>query len=241
MIPLIMSGTIVNAAAVVAGGGLGMLAGKGLKEEFRNSVMKTLGVAVIFLGAAGALTGLLELKDGVLQTRGTMLMILSLTLGTITGELLKIEDRLETLGERLKKLVRADGDSMFVQGFVTNALVICIGAMAVVGALNDGLNRDPSTLYAKAVLDAMISMVFAASLGAGVLFAAVPLFLYQGAITLLAGAAASFFTDSVVADLSCTGNILIAVVGVNLLFGKTVKAGNMLPALIFAVILGHWL
>ncbi|MDE7304057.1 MAG: DUF554 domain-containing protein [Oscillospiraceae bacterium] len=238
---MIMLGTVVNAAAVVIGGGAGMIIKKGLKEDFRDSLMKTLGVAVIFLGAAGAMPGLLELKDGALQTRGTMLMILSLTLGIIAGELLKIEDRMETLGEKLKKLVRAEGDNLFVQGFVTNALVICVGAMAVVGALQDGINHDPSTLFAKAVLDAMISMVFAASLGVGVLFAAVPLFLYQGAITLLAGFAAPFFTDEVIGNLSYIGNILIAVVGVNLLFGKTVKVGNMLPALIFAVILGYFM
>lgn len=236
-----MQGTVVNAAAVVLGGGVGMLIKKGLKENFRESMMKTLGVAVIFLGAAGAMTGLLEFKDGVLQTRGTMLMILSLTLGIIAGELLKIEDRMESLGEKLKKLVRAEGDNHFVQGFVTNALVVCVGAMAVVGSLQDGISRDPSTLYAKAILDAMISMVFAASLGVGVLFAAVPLFIYQGAITLLAGAVSSFFTDSVVSNLSYIGNVLIAVVGVNLLFGKTVKVGNMLPALVFAVILGYWI
>lgn len=238
---MIMLGTIVNAAAVVIGGGAGMIIKKGLKEDFRDSMMKTLGIAVIFLGAAGAMPGLLELKDGTLQTRGTMLMILSLTLGIIAGELLKIEDRMETLGEKLKKLVRAEGDNLFVQGFVTNALVICVGAMAVVGALQDGINHDPSTLFAKAVLDAMISMVFAASLGVGVLFAAVPLFLYQGAITLLSGFAAPFFTNTVVGNLSYIGNILIAVVGVNLLFGKTVKVGNMLPALIFAVILGYFM
>lgn len=238
---MIMLGTVVNAAAVVIGGGAGMIIKKGLKEDFRDSLMKTLGIAVIFLGAAGAMTGLLELKDGTLQTRGTMLMILSLTLGIIAGELLKIEDRMETLGEKLKKLVRAEGDNLFVQGFVTNALVICVGAMAVVGALQDGISHDPSTLFAKAVLDAMISMVFAASLGVGVLFAAVPLFLYQGAITLLSGFAAPFFTDEVIGNLSYIGNILIAVVGVNLLFGKTVKVGNMLPALIFAVILGYFM
>ncbi|MDE5859497.1 MAG: DUF554 domain-containing protein [Oscillospiraceae bacterium] len=238
---MIMLGTIVNTAAVVIGGGAGMLVKKGLKKDFQDSLMKTLGIAVIFLGTAGAMTGLLEFKDGAFPPRGTMLMILSLTLGIITGELLKIENRMESLGERLKKLVRAESDNLFVQGFVTNALVICVGAMAVVGALQDGINRDPSTLFAKAILDAMISMVFAASLGVGVLFAAVPLFLYQGAITLLAGVAAPFFTDEVVGNLSYIGNVLIAVVGVNLLFGKTVKVGNMLPALVFAVILGYWL
>lgn len=238
---MIMLGTIVNTAAVIVGGAAGMLVKKGLKKDLQDSLIKTLGIAVIFLGAAGAMTGLLEFKDGAFQTRGTMLMILSLTLGIIAGELLKIEDRMEALGEKIKKLVHAESDNLFVQGFVTNALVVCVGAMAVVGALQDGINRDPSTLFAKAVLDAIISMVFAASLGSGVIFAAVPLFVYQGAITLLSGAAAPFFTDEVVSNLSYIGYVLISVVGVNLLFGKTVKVGNLLPALIFAVIFGYWL
>lgn len=238
---MIMLGTIVNTAAVIIGGAAGLLVKKGLKKDLRDSLMKTLGIAVIFLGVSGALTGLLEFKDGAFKTRGTMLMILSLTLGIIAGELLKIEDRMESLGEKIKKLVHAERDNLFVQGFVTNALVICVGAMAVVGALQDGINRDPSTLFAKAVLDAMISMIFASSMGSGVIFAAVPLLVYQGAITLLSGAAAPFFTDEVVNNLSYIGYVLISAVGVNLLFGKTVKVGNLLPALIFSVILGYWL
>lgn len=239
---MIMTGTIVNAASVIIGGGAGLLVKKAIKKDLQDSLIKTLGIAVIFLGAAGALSGMLISDgNGGFETQGTMLMILSLTLGIIVGELLKIEDRMETLGEKLKKVFHADGDNMFVQGFVTNALVICVGAMAVVGSLQDGISHDPSTLFAKAVLDGMISMVFAASLGVGVLFAAIPLFVYQGAITLISGWAAPFFTEEVIGNLSYVGYILIAVVGVNLLFGKTVKVGNMLPALIFAVILGNWM
>lgn len=236
---MIMSGTIVNTAAVLIGGGAGLLAKKAIKKEMQDSLMKALGIAVIFLGASGALAGMLKSDgNGGFEVQGTMLMILSLTLGTIVGELLKIEDGMELLGEKLKKLFHADSDNLFVQGFVTNALVVCVGAMAVVGSIQDGIEHDPSTLYAKAVLDAMISAVFAASLGIGTLFAAVPLFLYQGSITLLAGWAAPFFTEEVIRNISFVGYILISAVGVNLLFGKTVKVGNMLPALIFAVLPG---
>jgi len=236
---MIMMGTTVNAAAVIIGGAAGLLAKKAVKKDLQDSMMKTMGIAVIFLGAAGTMSEILVPGgNGGLEVRGTMLMILSLTFGIIAGELLKIEDGMEVLGEKLKKLFHADGDNLFVQGFVTNALVICVGAMAVVGSIQDGINHDPSTLYAKAVLDGMISAVFAASLGMGVLFAAIPLFVYQGLITLLAGWAAPFFTEEVIGNLSLVGYILISAVGVNLLFGKTFKVGNMLPALVFAVLIG---
>lgn len=239
---MILAGTIVNTAAVIIGGGLGLLVKKKLPKTFQDSLMKTLGVAVIFLGIAGAMTGLLKYNEnGTWETTGTMLMILSLALGTVIGELLRIEDRMETLGEKIKRLFKMQGDNRFVEGFVTNALVICVGAMAVVGSLQEGLNADASMLYAKALLDAVISMVFAASLGIGVLFAALPLFVYQGSITLLARLVAGYLTDEVIGDLSYIGSVLIAVVGVNLLFGKTAKVGNMLPALIVAVILGIWI
>lgn len=239
---MILAGTIVNTAAVILGGGLGLIVKKKLPGAFQESLMKTLGVAVIFLGIAGAMTGLLKYhEDGTWETTGTMLMILSLAVGTVIGELFRIEDRMETLGETLKKLFRVQGENRFVEGFVTNALVICVGAMAVVGSLQEGLTGDASMLYTKALLDGVISMVFAASLGIGVLFAALPLFVYQGGITLLARLVAGYLTDEVIGNLSYIGSVLIAVVGVNLLFGKTVKVGNMLPALIAAVILGIWI
>ncbi len=236
---MIMMGTIVNAAAVVIGGAAGLIAKKAIKKNLQDSMMKTMGIAVVFLGISGTLSEML-VYDGNsgFEVRGTMLMILSLTLGIIAGELLKIEDGMEVLGEKLKKIFHADGDNLFVQGFVTNALVICVGAMAVVGSIQDGISGDPSTLYAKAVLDGMISAVFAASLGMGVLFAAIPLFIYQGLITLLAGWAAPFFTEEIIGNLSLVGYILISAVGVNLIFGKTFKVGNMLPALLFAVLSG---
>lgn len=239
---MILAGTIANTAAVIGGGLVGLLVKKKIPKTFQESLMKTLGIAVIFLGIAGAMTGLLKYNEnGTWETTGTMLMILSLAFGTVIGELLRIEDRMETLGEKMKTLFKMQGDQGFVEGFVTNALVICVGAMAVVGSLQEGLSADASMLYAKALLDGVISMVFAASLGVGVLFAALPLFVYQGAITLLASLISGYLTEGVISNLSYIGSVLIAVVGVNLLFGKTVKVGNMLPALIVCIILGIWL
>ena len=140
--------------------------------------------------------------------------------------------RSDQLGGFLKKRVGKLGDSRFSEGFVTNTLVICIGAMAVVGSLNDGLLNDPSLLYTKALLDGVISMVFAGTLGVGVLFAALPLGLYQGTLTLAARMVSPLISDRLLSDFSLVGSVLVFVIGVNLTFGKRIKAGNFLPALL---------
>lgn len=225
-------GTIANVFAVIIGGIIGLLLNDKLEKRFEDSLMQALGLCVIFIGAGGAFTGMVKIINSKLSTTGTMLMIISLLLGTLIGEIVRIEDRLEGLGERLKKLVKANSNKQFVEGFLSNTLVICIGAMAVVGSLNDGLLGDPSMLYAKAVLDAIITMVFAATLGIGTLFAALPLGIYQGAITVLSRFIAPYLTDALISDLSFIGSILIFGVGINLAFGKKFKVGNMLPAIL---------
>ena len=141
---------------------------------------------------------------------------------------------MEGLAHRLQNMVKSRDDK-FVEGFVSNALVICVGARAVVGALQDGLTHDASMLITKAILDGIISMVFASALGIGVLFAAVPLFFYQGAITLLAGFLSPLFREALINNLSLVGNVLIFGVGINLFFGKQIKIGNLLPALLIPI------
>jgi len=229
-------GTIVNALAVATGGIAGLIVKKGLSENIQDTLMKALGLATVFIGLSGALTGLIYIENGVIKTSGGMLMIISLVLGSIAGEFIDIENKLEILGEKIKVAVKMKGDSKFVEGFVTNALVICIGAMAVVGSLQDGLNHDASMLYAKAVLDCLISMVFAATLGVGVIFAGAVLFVYQGSITLLASVIAPYLSDGLINNISYIGSVLIFGVGINLIFGKKIKVGNMLPALLVPVI-----
>lgn len=229
-------GTIVNTLAVAAGGIAGLIIKKGLNENIQDTLMKALGLATLFIGLSGALTGLIYIENGVIKTCGSMLMIMSLVIGSIIGEFIDIENKLEILGEKIKNAVKVKGDNKFVEGFVTNALVICIGAMAVVGSLQDGLNHDPSMLYAKAVLDCIISMVFAATLGVGVIFAGAVLFVYQGSITLLAAVIAPFLSDTLINNISYIGSVLIFGVGVNLVFGKKIKVGNMLPALLVPVV-----
>ncbi len=235
-------GTLVNTAAVLAGGGIGLALKHGLRAPVQKTILQAMGMATILIGLAGTLQQMLQITDAGLEVRGTMLMILSLTLGGVAGALLQIEQRMEQLGAFLKRRIRArQSEGQFVEGFVTASLVICVGAMAVVGALQDGMSGDASTLYAKAVLDFMIVMVFAATLGAGVLFSALPLFLYQGAITLGASLLAPFLQQTtVLSDLSLVGNVLIFGVGINIAFEKDLHVGNMLPALLVPV-LYHWI
>lgn len=229
-------GTFINTGAVVAGGLAGIILKKGIPQKCRSILMQACGVATIFIGASGVLQKMLVIKDGTIGTQGTLLLIFSLVLGGLLGELLDIEQRLEALGEWLKKRLRTQGDSQFVEGFVTSTLVICIGAMAIVGAIEDGLSGNPSTLIAKAILDFVIVLIFASTLGKGVVFSAIPLFLYQGAITLLAALFGDFMSSALIDDISYIGSALIFCVGVNIGFGKKFRVGNLLPALIIPIL-----
>ena len=146
-------GTIINTAAVIAGGLLGLLLKKGVAEKFQKILMQTLGLATIFIGASGVLKYMLVIENGSLTTRGTMLLIFSLVIGCLLGQWLDIESKMETLGIKLKAAVRIKNDNRFVEGFVTTSLIICVGAMAIVGAMQDGLSGDSSMLIAKSMLD----------------------------------------------------------------------------------------
>lgn len=229
-------GTIINTAAVIAGGIAGVVLKKGIPENCQKILMQACGIATIFIGVSGALKEMLVINGSSIETKGTFLLILSLVLGGLAGSLLSIEDRLERLGELLKKKLHSEKDSQFVEGFVTSTLVICIGAMAIVGAIEDGLTGNFSTLTAKAILDFVIVMIFASTLGKGVIFSALPLFLYQGVITILAAILGDFMSPSLISDISFVGSALIFCVGINIAFGKKFNVGNMLPALLVPVI-----
>ena len=198
--------------------------------------MQACGVATIFIGGAGALSKMLVFQDGKLETQGTMLLIFSLVLGSLLGEWINIEQKMDILGERIKKAVKAENDNLFVEGFVNVSLIICVGAMAIVGSVQDGISGDYSMLVAKAILDLIIVVVFAATYGIGAIFSAVPIFVYQGAITLAAAFLGSFVSEAMINDLSFIGSALIFCVGVNIGFGKKFRVGNMLPALIVPVL-----
>ncbi len=229
-------GTIINTAAVAAGSAIGIFAKKGLKQRFQDILMAGCGISVMFIGASGALCGMFSVEGSKISSSGSMLLIGSMVLGSLLGELINIEDKMEHLGEKMKKLFHAQGDSRFVDGFVNTSLVICVGAMAIVGSIQDGLTGDFSMLLVKAVLDFVIVLVFASTYGIGTMCSAIAIFVYQGAITLIAHFAGNFAGEDLVQNLSYIGSVLIFCVGVNLAFGKKLKVGNMLPSLLGPVV-----
>ena len=229
-------GTFYNALGVVFGGLLGSLIGQRLSEDFHETLLKVTGVAVFVLGTAGTLEKMLVVHGSHVESHGSMMLILSLVIGTVIGELLKIEEGFERLGTWLKEKTGNQGDTSFVDAFMTTALTICIGAMAVVGAVQDGLTGDTSTLLAKAILDMVIVLVLTVSKGKGAIFAVIPLVILQGLITLLAHLIAPIMTPQALSNLSLVGSSLILCVGINLIWGKRIKVANLLPAVLIAII-----
>lgn len=228
-------GTVINVAAILAGGLGGLLFGNRLPRRFQDTLMMANGVCVLFIGIAGALEKMLSVSGGKLESGGTMMLIGSLAIGALVGEWLDIDDRMEQFGTWLKHRTGNDGDNGFVDGFVTASLTVCIGAMAVVGSIQDGILGDPSVLTAKAVLDLIIILVMTASMGKGCIFSAIPVGLFQGSITLLSGLLQPLMTAEALDNLSLVGSVLIFCVGVNLVWGKMVKVANLLPAIVVAV------
>lgn len=228
-------GTIINCSAIIIAGIAGMVFGNHLKESMQNTLMKADGVAVIFIGIAGGLSKMLVIKSGSIETTGTM-MIISLSFGAVIGELLDLDGKMTHFGEWLKIKTGNAKDHKFVDGFVTASLTVCIGAMAVVGSIEDGVHGNHSILFAKAILDFVIILVMSATLGKGCLFAFVPVGLFQGIITLLSSMISPYITASAMSALSFIGSILIFCVGVNLVFDTKIRVANLLPTLIVACI-----
>ena len=229
-------GTILNVAGILAGGLLGLLFGKRLGERVQETLMAACGICVLFLGIGGAMEQMLSLEGGRLVSGGTMMVIGSIALGALLGELLNLDGRMEQFGAWLRHKTGNDGDAGFVDGFVTASLTVCIGAMAVVGAIQDGIYGNHSVLAAKAILDLLIIMIMTASRGKGCIFAAIPVGLFQGAVTLLARLVEPLMTAAALGNLSLVGSILIFCVGLNLVWGPKIKVANLLPALVLAVV-----
>ena len=229
-------GTVVNVAAIIVGGTIGYVLKGGLKPHYQDAVIKVLGLSTLFIGAAGAFAGMFSVEGGALTTNSSLGMILSLVLGTLVGEFFDFDEKMERLGRWLKEKASRGDDSQFVEGFVTASLTVCIGAMAIVGSLQDALSADPSTLFTKSILDFMIVMIFASTYGKGAIFSALPVGVLQGGVTVCAGVLAPFFSDAVIANLSSLGSILIFCVGVNLAFGNRFRVANMLPALVIGAV-----
>ena len=228
-------GTIINTLAILAGGLLGALFGRFLSDSAQDTLTKVCGVSTLFIALSGALEGMLSIENGIIVSGGSMLIIGCLALGAFVGELLDIEGGFEHFGEWLKVKSGNAKDKGFVNAFVTASLTVCIGAMAIVGSIQDGLRGDYSILATKAVLDLIIIMVMSCSMGSGCVFSAIPVAVFQGSITALSGLVKPLMTDPALDNLSLVGNVLIFCVGINLVWGKKIKVANLLPAIVFAV------
>ena len=223
-------GTIVNSAAVVAGCLTGLIFKQLISEKLNTSLMQALALCTMTTGITGIVQGGMEIAESGLGGRYALMMILSMVVGTVIGETIDIDRRLDSLGNILQEKFSSGGGGDFSRGFVTATLTVCVGAMAIVGSLNDGLRHDPTLLYTKSILDFVICIVFASTLGIGAIFSAAALFLYQGGITLFAGVLEPLLSDAVVAQMGFIGSVLILGIGFNFIYQPRLRLANMLPA-----------
>lgn len=230
-------GILANVLGIIGGGLLGLGCGRLISERFQKTIMMSCAVAVIFLGLTGTVKEMLHIgSDGAVMFVGTNCMLASLIGGAVIGEAINLEDRMECFGRWLQQKTGSGGDTQFVEGFVMASMTVCIGAMAVIGSINDRLLSDPSVLFAKTAIDAVVVMIMTATLGKGCIFSAISVGVFQGIIFLLAGFLEPIMTSAALKSLSAVGNILIFCVGTNLFGLPHVRIANLLPALVIAVV-----
>lgn len=221
-------GTFVNMILVISGGTIGLFLGSRFPKKLSDSLMKTLGLCTLLIGISGLSKG-----------ENQLITIISMAIGTVIGELLDLDKRLSDLGNSIEKRFKKDADNVTIaEGFVNASLLFCVGAMAIVGSLQSGLIGDNSMIYTKSLLDFTAAIIFASTLGVGVLLSAFPILIYQGGIVLLAHFLAPFLTDIVIGDMTCTGSLIIIGLALNMLGITKLKVMNMVPA-IFLPILIH--
>ena len=222
-----MLGTIVNTIAIIVGALIGIFLKKGLPDQLADALMKGLGLCTLYLGISGSLKG-----------ENSLILIISIVIGTLIGESLKLEDKIGSFGNWIEKKFKKDGQTTSIaQGFVTSSLVFCVGAMAIVGSLQSGLQGNYEMLFNKSMLDFVAAIIFASTLGVGVVFAAGFVFVYQGAITLLARWIAPFLSDNTIAEMTCVGSVLIIGLALNMLGITKLKIMNYVPAVFVPIII----
>lgn len=222
-----MLGTIVNTIAVIVGALVGLLLKKGLPDQLADVLMKGLGLCTLYLGISGSLKG-----------ENSLILIISIVIGALIGEGLKLEDKIGSFGNWIEKKFKKDGQTTSIaQGFVTSSLIFCVGAMAIVGSLQSGLQGNYEMLFNKSMLDFVAAIIFASTLGVGVVFAAGFVFVYQGAITLLARWIAPFLSDNTIAEMTCVGSVLIIGLALNMLGITKLKIMNYVPAVFVPIII----
>lgn len=220
-----MFGTAINVTAIILGGIIGLFFGKRLPEKLKSTVIQGIALTVLVIGLQMAL-----------KTNNVVIVILSLVLGGVIGESIDIEAGLNRFGKSLEeRFSSSDGEGRFTKAFVSTSLIYCVGAMAIVGSLESGLNANHSILFAKAALDGITAIVFTSSLGVGVIFSALPVLLYQGGIVLFAGKLQGVLSEAVITEMSAVGGLLIFGIGINMLEIKHIKVGNLLPGIFIAV------
>ena len=228
-------GTVINTAAILLGGFCGAMFGRFLSESAQDTLNKVCGVSTLFIAVSGVMEKMLAVENGVITSSGSMLIVICLALGAVVGEMLNIEGAFERFGQWLKIKSGNAKDRGFVDAFVTASLTVCIGAMAIVGSIEDGLTGDYSILATKAILDLIIITVMTSSMGKGCVFSAIPVAALQGSVTMLAGLARPLMTPLALNNLSLVGNILIFCIGTNIIWGKKFRVANMLPSIVIAV------
>ncbi|MGI6664484.1 MAG: DUF554 domain-containing protein [Christensenellaceae bacterium] len=227
-------GTIVNAAAVLIGGSIGLFAKKIIKPDLEEFIRKILGFCVMLIGVFGIFTAMATVgENGKLATDGMMLLIISLVLGGTAGCLLKIEAHLAGFGDFLEKKIKVKN---FSEGFIAASMLFCAGAMTILGSMQDGLAGDASLLYVKALLDGISALLLASTMGGGVLFSVITILVYQGGLTLAAGLLASVMSEILMDRLSMVGYAIVACIGMNLAEITTIKTADLLPALLIPIL-----
>lgn len=228
-------GTLINAALILAGSIIGLIFKKAISENIEYSIHKATGVAVLVIGLCGILSSMLSVSDGKISSSGELMLVISLALGTFIGEILKLDDRLNSGCRKIENKFKMSG---FANGFITSTMIYCIGAMAIVGAINDGLLHDSTTLITKGIIDGITSIVLAATLGYGVIFSVIPILVYQGGITLLASSLQNVLKGELLNNICIVGYALVMCLGINFLYNskKQIKTVNMLPSLLIPVV-----
>ena len=229
-------GTLINTLAIIAGGLVGFFFGRFIPKRVQDSLVSCNGVCVIMIGICGAVAGMLKINDGALETQKSLLLILTMVFGTITGTALNLEKGVERFGNWLKKKSNSSKDSMFTDAFITSSCTVCIGAMAIIGSINDIVYADISVLLVKSILDLITVCALTCALGKGCIFSALAVLIFQGAVSAIAFIIKPIMTDLALADLSFVGSVLIFVVGLNLIRDKKISVVNMLPSIVFAVV-----
>lgn len=221
-------GTLVNGIAVTLGGLIGLLIRKGLPQRVEQTAMKLLGLAVFIIGVEGVITSMITVQDGKLSADGSLTLIASLVLGGVAGELWDVDGGLNRCGKRIEARFGKEG---FAKGFINASLIFCVGAMAIVGALNDGLSGNPEILFIKSALDFICAIILGSTLGFGVIFSFIPVVLYQGGITLLSVWIAPLVSDALLNALCMVGYAIVMCIGINFLDFTAIRTANLLPAL----------